>query len=190
MKNNFTNQMSKLSDVELEKVLQQRNDYQPEGVEAAEQEIKKRKFIQEKISKYSNEEILEILKSRKNYQPYEVEAASAETQKRNLHSDYEEVKIETGINEEIQKLKTSVVSERYPTLRFISGVYRFLALLVIIATAIILFYGLKVGTNGLVFSIGVIVIGGILFVTSLAAAEGIKVFIDIEHNTRISALKK
>lgn len=29
--------------------------------------------------------------------------------------------------------------------------------------------------------------GGLLFVTLLATAEGIKVFIDIEHNTRITA---
>jgi len=38
------------------------------------------------------------------------------------------------------------------------------------------------------FYIGGILIGGILFVSLLAAAEGILVFMDIEHNTRITAV--
>jgi len=98
------------------------------------------------------------------------------------------VKAETVINEKIKKLKTEVVNERYPALRFISGVYRFLAWLILIATAIILFYKLYQGQMAILFAVGAILIGGILFVTLLAAAEGVKVFIDIEHNTRITAM--
>lgn len=47
---------------------------------------------------------------------------------------------------------------------------------------------LSQGQMGILISIGVLIGGGILFVTFLAIAEGIKVFIDIEHNTRITAL--
>lgn len=190
MKNQFEDAMSKRKDEDLQKIVSsQAGDYQPEAVKAAEQEIKKREFVRDKLSKYSDEQILEILKSRKNYQQFEIAAADEEANKRNLNFNYEEVKAETVINEEIKKLKTDVMSERYPALIFISGIYRLLAWIILIATAIILFYMLSQGGQmGVPFAVGAILIGGILFVTLLAAAEGIKVFIDIEHNTRITAM--
>jgi len=43
MKNQFSEKMTKLSDTELDKIIQQRNDWQKEAVEAAEQEIVLRK---------------------------------------------------------------------------------------------------------------------------------------------------
>lgn len=190
MKNQFEDGMTMRTNEDLQKiVVSQAGDYQPEAVIAAEKEIKKREFIRDKLSKYSDEQILEILKSRQKYQPYEVQGADAEAKKRNLNFNYEKEKIDAGINEEIQKLKTDVVNERYPALRFISGVYRLLAWTILIATIIILLYmSSQGGQMGIPFTVGAILISGILFVTMLAAAEGIKVFIDIAHNTRITAL--
>lgn len=188
MKNQFEESMAKRTDAELEKILaSQPGDYQSAAIEAAEQEIKKRKIIRDKFSKYSDEQIIEILKSGKNSQPFEVEVANEEAEKRILKFSLENEKVETEIKKEIQKLKTDAVKERYPALRFISGLYRILAWLIGIATAIIFFYMLSQGKMGIPIGIGVLIGGGILFVTFLAIAEVIKVFTDIEHNTRITA---
>jgi len=66
MKNQFEEAMAKRTDSELEKILNsQPGDYQSGAIEAAEQEIKKRKLIRDKFSKYSNEQVIEILKSEK-----------------------------------------------------------------------------------------------------------------------------
>lgn len=190
MKNQFTDAMSRKTDDDLQKIVTaQAGDYQPEGIEAAKQEIENRESVMQRLSKYTNEQILEILKSKKDYQPFLVKGAYEEAKTRNLQSNFEEVNRETAIKEEIQKLKFDLVSERCPALRFISGIYKLLAWLILIATVITLFYTQSQahGQISIPFVIGTIVIGGILFVTMLAVAEGIKVFIDIEHNTRITA---
>ena len=193
MKNQFSDAMSKRTDADLQIIVtEQRNDFQPEAIEAAEQEINERKLKQEEFSKYSDDQLLEFLKSRKkhpspDHHPYEVEAAEEEAKKRNIQFDIEDENIETEINKEIQKLKTHVVKERYPALRFISGVYRLLAWLFAIATVIVFVYMLSQGQMDILSGIGVLMGGGIIFVTLLATAEGIQVFVDIEHNTRISA---
>lgn len=196
MKNQFEDAMSKRSDEDLQKIVSsQTGDYQPEAVKAAEKEIRKREFINagylDKISKCTDEEILEILKSRNNYQEYQVAAADKEAKKRNLNFNYEaerDERDETILNEEILNLKTDVGNERYPALRFIVGVYRLLAWIVLFATVIILAFFYQDKQIDVLFYIGGILIGGILFVSLLAAAEGILVFMDIEHNTRITAV--
>ena len=50
MVNQYSEKMSKLSDAELENVLVQRNDWQPEAVETAEKEVYRRKSIRKDIS--------------------------------------------------------------------------------------------------------------------------------------------
>ena len=188
MKNQFEEAMAKRTDSELENILNsQPGDYQSGAIEAAEQEINRRKVIRDKFSKYSDEQIIEILKSKNNYQSFEIEVANEEAERRNLHFKIEKEKVEKEISKEIQNLKTDIVKERYPALRFISGLYRILAWLIGIATAIVFLYMLSQGQMGIPIGIGVLIGGGILFVTFLAIAEGIKVFIDIEHNTRITA---
>ena len=64
MKNEFSEQMSKRSDAELDKILEQQNDYQPDAVEAARQEINKRKIKRDQISKLSDEQLTDQLKSK------------------------------------------------------------------------------------------------------------------------------
>lgn len=82
--------MSKRTDEDLQKIISAKSgDYQPEALEAANEEIEKRKFLREKLSKYTDEQILEILKSRKVYQSFEVQTADEEAEKRNLHFDLE-----------------------------------------------------------------------------------------------------
>lgn len=109
MKNQFEDAMSKRTDEDLQKIIgSQADHYHPEAVKAAEQEIKKREFFRDELSKYSDEQILEILISGKNYQQFEI--AAEEAKKRNLNFNYEEVKAETVINEEIKKLKIDVVN--------------------------------------------------------------------------------
>jgi predicted nucleic acid-binding Zn-ribbon protein len=96
--------------------------------------------------------------------------------------------------EQKRTLETEAQREqlRYPALRVIAGIYRVLAWFVAILAAIGVFVGL---TNlegyrasfGILLLLGSLIGGAIGFVTLLAASEGIKVFIDIEENTRVAA---
>lgn len=88
----------------------------------------------------------------------------------------------------MQRLKTDVIYERYPALKFISGFYRVLAWICFVGSIITFIYLLTQGKLGIPLAIGTILIGGILFVTFLAIAEGIKLFMDIAQNTRITAI--
>jgi hypothetical protein len=73
------------------------------------------------------------------------------------------------------------VERSYPALSFISGLYKFLAVITAVIGVLIAFNG-----RGLEAFTGVIggVIGGI---TLLAASEVLKLFINIEENTRRAA---
>lgn len=76
---------------------------------------------------------------------------------------------------------------RYPALRVIAGIYRGIAVLAGIAAIVILFIGfMKLNSYGLMLILGSIFGGAITVITCLATAEGIKVFLDIEENTRNS----
>ena len=168
--------MSKRTDEELTRIINSsQGDYQPEAVKAAEQEIKKRQFVVDKQSKYSDDQILEILNLRNNYPEYEVQAAEIEAKKRNIEYRNEAEDAETAIR------------KRYPALRFISGLYKVLAWLVCALSVVASIYLIFQGEVEISIALGVLIVGGILFVSLLAIAEIIKVFIDIEHNTRISA---
>lgn len=190
MKNQFEDVMSKHTDENLQKIVSsEAGDYQPEAVKAAEQEVKKRELVRDTLSKSPDKQILEILELRKNYSRQEIEAAEIEAKKRNLNFSYTEEKLGVSVKKEIKEHKTDVVNERYPVLKFISRVYKVLAWVILVATVIIFLYILS--QNGHVeipFAIGTLFIGGFLFVILLSVAGAIKVFIDIEHNTRITAM--
>jgi len=55
MSNPFSNQMSDLTDAELLRVLDIRDDYQPEAIAAAEAELQSRNLAPEQIAKVQNE---------------------------------------------------------------------------------------------------------------------------------------
>jgi hypothetical protein len=78
-------------------------------------------------------------------------------------------------------------SARYPALRIVAGLYRIVAVITGIAAVILIAVGVRFldrGSEGVLLIIGGILGGLIGVVTTLAAAEGIRVFIDIEENTR------
>ena len=78
---------------------------------------------------------------------------------------------------------SSSASQRYLALRVISSIYVFLAFLCGLAIFIFVTVGMSMGLIVPFVIIGVI--GGIFgIITCLAAAEAIKVFLDIEENTR------
>lgn len=117
MKNQFKDAMARLTNQELQTIVNvQSADYQPEALEAAIEEIKKREIIYERISKYSTDQILEILRLKDRHLEYEVIAAESEAERRNFSI------IQHEINEpnhhEIKKPDTDEVNERYPALRF------------------------------------------------------------------------
>jgi len=78
-----------------------------------------------------------------------------------------------------------VSASRYPMLQTLSVIYRILAYITGIVAVIIALLGIVTIERGGVVLILWGVLGGIVgVVTNLAIAEGIKVFIDIEENTR------
>jgi hypothetical protein len=86
-------------------------------------------------------------------------------------------------------------SKRYPALRIISTIYRILAYVSAVAGFIGVLvgiyqmserYGYGGAAGGTILLLSLLY-GGIAFVTFMAIAEGIHVFIDIEENTRQSS---
>lgn len=186
MKSQFEEVMSKKTTVELEKIINSSpGDYQEEAIEVAKNELQKRALFKEGISKYTDEQLFEIINSQS--QSYEVNIAIEEADKRGLIEDEGIKSTQNRENPELKKLQTEVSFYKYPALRFISGVFRLIAWIIAVISAIAIVYLITQGELGIVGALGVLIGGGILFVIHLAIAELIKVFIDIEYNTRIGA---
>ena len=84
MENKYSEKMSNLSNSELENILGQFNELQPEELSAAEEEMSNRNSVRSLIAKLSDDELLELLKlDPDNSQEYNI--AEAEAVKRNLN---------------------------------------------------------------------------------------------------------
>jgi len=102
-----------------------------------------------------------------------------------------EVKSESETKESPQTLISASDETKYPALRVISGIYKAIAIIVGIGALIALFYGLSqldggyraraTGTSIIISSLISGIIGVIAF---LAISEIIKLFIDLEENSR------
>lgn len=185
MKNEFADHMAKCTDAELEKILEQQNDYQPDAVEAAKQQINIRNNKRDQVSKLSNEQLVDLIKLKQkniNHYDIEIEAAEAEAKKRNIIIQSEESTITN------QSYNSTSIEKKYHALRLTSGLYKVLAWIILLGSLAICILTISQGEKGIPLAIGSILGGSALFLTCLALAEGIKVFIDIEHNTRVTAL--
>jgi len=92
---------------------------------------------------------------------------------------------------EIIAQRTVNINERYPALTLITGALASIAWIIGILAliiAIVLFTNLH-GEGSWVLPVGVFAVGIIFFILLLACSESIKVFIDIEQNTRKAAAK-
>jgi hypothetical protein len=154
--------------------------------------------IEERIRNLSDEELINIVT--KNYKEFTNEAldyAFDEINKRGLGKEEyekqkEQIKKEERINSSVVESVRQGAQPRYPTLRALSGGYKILGVLIILVgaialLAIILSEDLH-GNLKFAYVFGTISIGIPLIVTYFAIGEGIKVFIDIEENTRQIAL--
>ena len=81
----------------------------------------------------------------------------------------------------------NITRYRYPALRTISGVYKALAWIIGIATIITTIYMLV--DDELVIGLVSLLVGGLLALGLAALSELIKVFLDIEYNTRKTSEK-
>jgi hypothetical protein len=72
---------------------------------------------------------------------------------------------------------------RYPALRIIASVYMVFAWIIGIAAIITMFYLLSEYEMQL-FALGSLIVGGLLALGLAVISESIKVFLDIEYNTR------
>lgn len=77
---------------------------------------------------------------------------------------------------------------RYPALRIIASIYRVLAVILAIAGLAVIVFGIAGGQIELILAGSLGATLGVI--TSLAAAEGIIVFLDIEENTRRANMSK
>ncbi len=71
--------------------------------------------------------------------------------------------------------------KRYPALRTISGIYKVIGWLIVVATVIVAY---AAGQEDAILAVIALVIGALIVLGVFAAAESIMVIIDIEHNTR------
>lgn len=144
--------------------------------------------FEEVMANHSDEELVKIINSEPgDYQPEAIDAAHKEIQKRKIDvkkKSIEPKEVETESNHSNEE-ETGI---RYPALRFISGFYKILAYLVVIIAviAIIISFASDSPSLGVLEILIALIGGGFLFISFLAASEIIKVFIDIEHNTRTS----
>ena len=81
----------------------------------------------------------------------------------------------------------NITRYRYPALRTIAGVYMVLAWIIGIATIITTIYMLV--DDELVIGLVSLLVGGLLALGLAALSELIKVFLDIEYNTRKTSEK-
>ncbi|MBX2892880.1 MAG: hypothetical protein KF734_18270 [Saprospiraceae bacterium] len=86
---------------------------------------------------------------------------------------------------EEEEEQEEVDEKRYPALRTIAGIY-FAFAWIIGGTALIgaLYLGGEHGQAGLLIAIPILIFGALIVLGVLAVSESIKVFIDIEANTR------
>jgi hypothetical protein len=79
---------------------------------------------------------------------------------------------------------------RYPVLRALAIIYVIGAALTVLATVVGIAYILARGPGGgmdrMILSVGAIVAGFFVVISMLAIAEVLKLFIDVEHNTRVN----
>lgn len=73
---------------------------------------------------------------------------------------------------------------RYPVLQMIVKFYRILAAILAVIALSVMGYAFSESEHGIALVIPILLVAGILILNVLAAAERIKVWIDIEYNTR------
>lgn len=95
-----------------------------------------------------------------------------------------------GIDPSEQKeVSKQPIEKKYPVLRTISRIMVFFAWLVAVATVIVFSIFLKFDGDLILFAFASLMFGGLVILVLLAYSEIIKVFVDIEENTRRSAEK-
>ncbi|MFN4074686.1 MAG: hypothetical protein ACK4HC_02125 [Cloacibacterium sp.] len=76
---------------------------------------------------------------------------------------------------------TSFSIDKYPALKTISKIYEIFAWIIVLITLIITIISIK---DSFLLGLGILIAGGIIALGLFAIAESIKVFVDIEYNTR------
>ncbi|MFZ4797711.1 MAG: hypothetical protein ACOYMA_09470 [Bacteroidia bacterium] len=96
--------------------------------------------------------------------------------------------VETDNTEEsLNNSNVEIDNNRYPTLRTIASLFQVLAMLIVfVAFGLMYFF---YSNNNIIFLVSALVIGAMFVLMLLAASESIKVFLDIEYNTRKTAEK-
>ncbi|HEY9170089.1 MAG TPA: hypothetical protein VIN72_11420 [Lutibacter sp.] len=191
MKNLTLERISKMDSPELSTVIEYWKDYNLKSVLLSYAELKKRDYdIPERLLKRQNE-----FCAKNNYDNIDTFLNDYLKENDNISNEESFVKEATPQREvETKKvLNNSVQSSenyyKYPALRTISAVYKVFAWVIGIVTLMIAIMALDKGDMGITISLISIVIGGLIVLGVLAVSESIKVFIDIEHNTRQKGIK-
>jgi len=179
----FENRIKEYSSKKLLAIIEnQSTSYSEEFIDYVKDELIKRgevfQFNQElekEIMEMNDEHLKNLIeKEWDNYHLEYIEIARNEYIKRGFKNE--------TIEEFNDEVKDSLKKENYPALRGLISAGQILAYGYAILSVILAFYLYK--DFGLELSLGVLLMGFCMFIFLLASSESIKIFIDIEKNTR------
>lgn len=186
LNNDLKERMAKHSYSQLVNIIESKSDYTEEAYIAATDELNRRKVKIRKYEEASNDELMRILLNKESYDSFEVDLVHQVVKMRGLETKISENKLEQNYNNEVQYLRSIIKENRYPVLKRISLIYFILAWISILVAVI--FSLINLGDN-LGLSVSIIIGGSIVSTTLFLISEVIKLFLDIEKNTRVSASK-
>ena len=88
------------------------------------------------------------------------------------------------IDQVAAEIERQIPTRKYPALRVIAGLYQFIALVIAFLALVGLLLSFQQSASTPVITLLCLVVGFIGVVSFLALSESIKVFIDVEQNTR------
>ena len=189
MTNYSIGQISKLDSPALTAVIDYWKDHSTETVLLAYGELKKRNFaIPDRLQKRQDEFCKQ--NGKQNMDDYLSEFLGQNP----THKDYFDRKatepkpVSQTTSETNPSKEASAGKYRYPALRTIAGIYMVLAYIVGLVTLGVSFYLFT--EQGAVQGLVCLVLGTPIALGVAATSEGIKVFLDIEYNTRKASMKE
>jgi len=181
------NIVKEYSTIKLREIIEQRSSaYSETFTDYAKDELIRRgenfKFnseLEKEVIAMNDKDLKNLVENEwNNYHLEYLEIARNEYLKRNFKNE--------STDEEPEQQEETNAGKRYPALRTIAGIFSVFAWIIGIVAVIIAVLSWNKGgdTWGLMVALPTLVVGALMVLGLLAAAESIKVIIDIEENTR------
>jgi hypothetical protein len=182
----YKDRMSNLEYSQLINILNNQTDYTEEAISAARAEIENRQVKILEYQKMNDDELLEIYQNKVNLSAKDIDLLKQILEQRGLSSKMEKLNNMDLYKSTVDNLKSRIHENRYPVLTRISFMYYIMGWIVSLITAISVLIKIADNTE---LAIMLFIGGAVLSTTLFLISEVIKLFLDIEKNTRISAVK-